>query len=273
MMTRRLVHILVACLMAGVAAPSAAQDSLPGPPEIRSSGTARRTVPPDWATVTLQYSVSDSTPGAAMHRLSVRTDAVRRVLQALGVSADSMIVGGSRPWWSGRMETISSSRCVTLPDRPAPCVNVTDTSYRARENIEIRIHAIHLVRSVIDSALAMGISEIPSVRFAATSVTPWEDEALREATRRARERAEILAHESGGSLGSLIWLRIDPERSPETPADGVTATVPFISRGVVPRPFVEMMAVPLPREKEMAAVTIEVEVTVSGIWRFKPGPR
>jgi uncharacterized protein YggE len=132
------------------------------------------------------------------------------------------------------MERISSSRCVSLPDRPAPCVNVTDTSYRARENIELRIHDIHLVRSVIDSALAMGIMEIPSVRFAATRVAEWEDEALREATQRARERAEILARESGGRLGSMIWLRIERETGP---------------------------------------VTIEVVVTVSGIWRFEPGPR
>lgn len=181
MMMRRLVHLLVAGLWAGAAAPSAAQDSLPGVPEIRASATARRTVRPDWAMVTLQYSESDSTPGAAMRRLSVRTDAVREVIQPLGVSGDSVIVGGGGPWWRGRMEIVSSSRCVTLPDRPAPCVNVTDTSYRARGSTEIRIHVIHLVRSVIDSVLAMGISDIPSVRFAATRVAVWEDEALREA--------------------------------------------------------------------------------------------
>lgn len=273
MMTRRLVHLpsLWLVLLAGGHSSVFAQDSLRGAPEIRATATVRRTVPPDWAMVTLQYSESDSTPGAAMSRLSARTDRVRKVVQALGISTDSVIVGSSRSWWRGRMETVPSSRCVTLPNRPTPCVNVPDTTHRAWERIEIRIHAIHLVGPVIDSALAMGISVIPSVRFAATGMAVWEDEALREATRRVKERAEILAHESGGRLGPLIWLRLDPERSaPEPAGSGLTVTVPALPRGVVPRPY-GMVSVSPARQEEPSSPAIEITVTVSGMWWLLPG--
>lgn len=272
MMTRRLVHLVVACLMVGVAGPSEGQDSIPDVPEIRTSGTARRTVRPDWATVTLQFHETDSTPAATMRRLSRRTATVHRALRDLGIPPDSLVIGSRRTWWRGRIETLPFTRCVTLPDRPSPCVSVADTNYRIRESVEVRIHDIGLVGQVIDTAFAQGITEIMPVRFAASDLTTPEDEALREATRRAREKAEIIAAESGGSLGGVIWLGTEPERPPvKEPSGGVTITFPttaseFVTTATAIRGGRGAAGT------EITAPSVVVTVTVYGRWRLEPSP-
>jgi hypothetical protein len=54
-------------------------------PEVRTSGTAQRTVDPDLATVSVQFSATGATPAEAGGHLAARADSLRRALATLGI--------------------------------------------------------------------------------------------------------------------------------------------------------------------------------------------
>lgn len=206
------IHALSGLAALTVAAPAAArqnpqqQDAVP---EVRTAASAQRTVRPDLATLTLSFTANGDTPLAAGRALAARTDSLRRALGSLGIPADSLINASRWYWWRGRMEVVPGQHCVPLPQPPRygpACQTVYDTTYRAHERIEVRIHDMDRVGAVIDSALAHRITDISSVQFSATDTHEAEEEALKEATVRARQQAEAIAAASGGELGKTLSL-------------------------------------------------------------------
>jgi uncharacterized protein YggE len=83
---------------------------------------------------------------------------------------------------------------------------VQDTLYRAHDAIQVRIRDLGKVGAVLDTAMAHGITEVSGVQFSATDVTTAQEEALREATTRARRQAEAIAAASGAQLGRILSL-------------------------------------------------------------------
>jgi hypothetical protein len=86
------------------------------------------------------------------------------------------------------------------------CNPVRDTTYRGHDAIEVRIRDLSTVGAVLDTATGRGITDISGVQFAATDVSTSQDEALREATVRARRQAEAIAAASGLQLGRVLSL-------------------------------------------------------------------
>lgn len=247
----KLLLITLTVVGASVRAQSVPSDTA----EIRTAATGRRSVRPDLATVTLQFHAVDSTPRRAGERLAGRADSVRRTLVALGIPRDSLLTGSHWYWWPGRLEVVPRSRCVPAADPRMGCVQVVDTTYRARESIEVRIRDIAKVGAVIDAALAHGITELSPIRFSATDVRAAHADALREATLRAREQAEVIATAGGGRVGRVISL--------STEADYVD---PYRGLGQI---VVTGDSQGAPGT-EITAPGVTVAVTVYGRWRFVP---
>ncbi len=224
--------------------------------EVRTAASAQRSVPPDLATVTLRFAADGTTPGAAGARLAMRADSLRRALLSIGIPRDSVVTGSHWGWWNGRLEIHPSQRCQPRADNRG-CDTVFDTTYRARETIEVRIRDMSKVGAVIDTALARNITDISDVRFLATDPGAAQEAALREATQRARRQAEAIAAASGGQLGRVLSLSTESEfsgRSYGIEAVIVRGTGEATTGTVITRPSVPVM------------------MTVHGRWQLSPRP-
>lgn len=183
-------------------------------PQIRASGTARRGVRPELATLTLSFTAAGPTPGAAGRAVALRADSLRRALSAAGIPHDSLLTGSRWYWWRGRIEQTVAQRQVPRQPTATPgptMVWITDTTYRASDAIEVHVRDLTRVGAVIDSALAHGITEITPVRFSAAASPALQDELTREATAGALRQAETLAAASHTRLGRLLSLSTQPE--------------------------------------------------------------
>jgi uncharacterized protein YggE len=186
-------------------------------PEVRTSATAERGVPPDLATVTLQFSAQGGTPSEAGRRLAAKADSLRRALAKLGIPHDSLVNRNRWYWWRGRIETVPLPVRYVQRQTPTSLYSepVQDTAYRAHDAIEVRIRDLSKVGAVLDAVMSRGVTDIAPVQFTATKVTGAQLEALREATVRARGQAQAMAEASGMRLGAVLSLSTQPDYSYE----------------------------------------------------------
>lgn len=255
---------LVAGALAIIAAraPAQARPDRPETPEIRTAATVQRSVAPDLATVTLQFTADGTTPGQAGSRLAAKADGLRRALGTLGLSRDSLVNRSHWWWWSGRIEILPGPERCVVRSTPKPggpmCDPVRDTTYRAHDAIEVRIRDLSTVGAVLDTATRRAITDISSVQFSATDVTATQEEALREATVRARRQAEAIAAASSLQLGRVLSLSTQSDdgeryRLYDFPGVGVSGAAEAVgerSPTVVVRP------------------SVPVSVTVYGRWEL-----
>lgn len=242
-----------AAAMSGGATPSWAQEPSSEAPEIRTSATAVRKVRPDGASLTLRFWVVDSTPARAGARLAARADSIRRALAALGIPRDSLLTGSTWYWWPERIEVLPQRNCYPPPQPGPGCIEVFDTTYRARDAIEVRIHDLSKVGAVIDAALALRITEISSIRFEARDVRQARLAALNEAAQAAREQAEALAAAGNLQLGRTILLTTGADYSSRMSVQGVVQTMSSDGIG----------------RTEITFPSIDVSMTVSGRWEVR----
>lgn len=249
----------VAVLLAGAPGlPQQSADSIRAP-EVRTSGTAQRTVDPDLATVSVQFSAMGATPAEAGGHLAARADSLRRALATLGIPGDSLVNRGRWYWWGNRVEIIQRTKCVprTAPRPGDPwCDQVPDTNYRANDRVEIRIHDLKRVGAVMDTLLGRGLTDISEIQFSAGDITAARDQAVRLATAQARAQAEAVAASSGMQLGRVLLLTTQPDYPDQSAIlDGVSIRGASATSGtVVMRP------------------SISVSVTVYGRWELIPKP-
>lgn len=264
MRLRRIVGLttVMVLLAAQRPCPLAAQDAEPAAqaPEVRTQATARRGIRPNLATLTVQLSALGASPREAGGRVGARADSVRRAVQALGVPRDSVWTSNAMGWyWQGRVDVVAGQQ---VWHNPPPGVAgksyvTQDTAYRARDVLEIRISDLRKVGPVIDTLLALGITEMTGPRFLATTTAEAREAALREATRLARQQAETMAEASGMRLGSLLTLNSAPDYGEEFGLVGATAGGSALqARGGPPTGVVEP--------------TVQVSVTVIGRWKVVP---
>src|SRR5260370_18212776 len=168
---------LVAGALAIIAAraPAQARPDRPETPEIRTAATVQRSVAPDLATVTLQFTADGTTPGQAGSRLAAKADGLRRALGTLGLSRDSLVNRSHWGWWSGRIGILPGpERCVvrSTPKPGGPISDpVRDTTYRAHDGIEGRIRDLSTVAAVLDTPPRRAITDISRSQFSANDRT------------------------------------------------------------------------------------------------------
>lgn len=181
-------------------------------PQVRTAATAERSVQADLAIVTLHFFAEDSTPGAAGRKLAAKTDRLRRALGTIGIPRDSLVNRSRWYWWRGRIEAVPQPVRYVQRDTPTRrySESVQDTIYRAHETIEVRIRDLDKVGAVLDTAMGRGITQISDVQFSRTNVTAAQEDALREATMRARHQADAIATASGMALGPVLSLSSQP---------------------------------------------------------------
>jgi len=185
---------------------SQARPGRPVQPEVRTAASAERGVPPDLATLTIQLTGQGATPSEAGRLLAGKAAGVRRALAALGIPRDSLVNRSRWYWWRGRIETVPQPVRYVQRQTPTRLYSepVQDTVYRAHDAMEIRIRDLSKLGAVLDTLMGLGLTDISQVQFSATNVTAAQQQALREATVRARGQAEAMAAASGMSLGPIL---------------------------------------------------------------------
>jgi uncharacterized protein len=214
MKIRGLPRLAALCAAALVIAPDAAPAQVPGPDsahsQVRTVATAVRHVPPNLAIVKLTFTAEGRSTREAGKHLAARADSLRRALVAIGIPRDSLATASDWYWWGGRVEVVvSNGRFVQLPKPDSLgrlSYNLQDTLFRARDAIEVRVAQLNKVGTVIDSAMAHGVSDISSVQFQASDLSTARDQALREATVDAKRQAESIAASIGMGLGRALAM-------------------------------------------------------------------
>lgn len=252
-MNLSLVSIIVA---AALPSPRAQMPDSARVPIVQTSGTAKRSVAPDLATINIQYSaVGRSVPEAGSH-LAMKTDSLRRALASLGIPRDSTPNRGRWYWWGGRVQqVIGPSLCTDRPHPPTQagtCDWHNDTSYRASDGLEIRVHDLTRLGAVMDTLLGRGITDISPIQFVAGDGSAARLDALREATLAARAQAEAVASAGGLALGRVISF--------STQAPDYSWPEAFVTTG----------AIATPRDAGTVIVrpSVTVDVTVYAKWEL-----
>lgn len=243
MYSRCVLWVLLAGSARGV---SAQQGSSPPPvtSEISTSAAATLTLPPNLATISIEFTARGRSPRDAGRAAAERATAIRRALIAIGIPKDSLPTGERWGWWGNRVDM--------QVDRTG-----RDTSYVSTDVMTARIRDLTLVGRAIDTALVERAQLISNVQFAATDPERETVMALRSATQRASARAEAIAEAAGGTLGRTIELTTE-RRGGYRDYEGYS----FDLRGA----GVEGGAV----STTVVAPQITVTVTVYGRWEFRP---
>lgn len=235
-------------VLALVAAPLAAQEAVGGMkmdvvPVLTVSGSGQARVTPDEATVRLGVTAQAPTARAAQEQVNRVANAVLEAVRKLGVKAEDIQTSdlSLNPVYSqGRGQENQEPRI---------------TGYQASNVVSIRLEDLTKVGPVIDAGLAAGANRLEGVFFGLRKDEAARAEALTDAVREARSKAEALARALRVRLVEIV----------EVAEGGVTISPP-------PTPFRGrvMAEMAMDASTPVSAGQVGVEASVTVRWRIAP---
>jgi uncharacterized protein len=196
-------------LYAGLAAAqhpqqASAPASAPAPPtvaQVRTTGTAVRSLPPDLAIATFELSSRGPSLNEAARAAASTGEAIRRAVVKAGVPGDSVLGRGSVSYvWD---------QATQMEVKPNSELKRYDTTFVFRDIVVVRIRDLKRVAAVLDGALAAGAQKLTSLQFSSSRIHQAGQEAITEASRQARQNAELMALAAGGKVGRPLELTTD----------------------------------------------------------------
>ena len=189
------IHLLLSVLLFGSALPAAAQmPGPPGPPVIVTTGEAVVKQAPDRAWVTI---AAESRARTAQEAQRLNTDAMTAVIEkikASGAAADAVQTTGYN----------------LQPEFDYANGKQTLRGYVARNQVQVRVDALPKTGEVIAAAVGTGATNVSGVRFDLKDRDSVERQALTQAVRDARRRADAAAAGAGVQIERVI--RIEEQR-------------------------------------------------------------
>jgi uncharacterized protein len=198
-----LKRLTIAAVLTLLALPLAAQDPRPpaagGPamdvvPVLTVSGSGNARVAPDEATVRLGVVAQAPTARAAQDQVNKVANAVLDAILKQGIKAEDIQTSG-----------LSLSPLYSQNNRPgaesqAPRI----TGYQANNTVTVRVDDLTKVGPVIDAGLSAGANTLDGVEFGLRNDEAARGQALADAARAARAKAETLAKALGLRLGEIL---------------------------------------------------------------------
>ncbi|MDB6133852.1 MAG: hypothetical protein JWM59_2095 [Verrucomicrobiales bacterium] len=166
------------------------------PPSISVSGTSEVKVMPDLIDVGLEVEALDSSLETAHGLNELRVAGVLKLLKDLGVEEKDVRTDLVRIEPNYK----DGNRSQAEPGR-----------FRVRRSVSCTLHDMKLLPPVLRGVIGQGVTQAPDIGFRSSGLRKYQDQALVEAVRAAREKAALLAGELGGRPGRT--LRIS-ERAP-----------------------------------------------------------
>jgi len=140
---------------------------------------------PDMANATFGISTYAATAAVAVSNNNVRYERLAKALNALGIAQDDV-------------QTTSFNISYNPPPRPpeTPQQGVR-YGYFVSRSVNVTVHAVSAVGTVVDAAVDAGVTDVNGVSFAIGDSSAQFALALRDAVRSARASAQALAQASG----------------------------------------------------------------------------
>jgi uncharacterized protein len=227
-----LLVILVATLVSGLQAQQSPTNPSPPLPQVRTTATATRSIPPELAVATFEFSGRGPTLNDAAVAASAIGKAIRRALTKAGVSDDSILGRGS--------VTYAWDQATSIDIKQNSEFRRYDTTFVFNDRIVARIRDLRRVEPALDAALAAGAQKLTSLQFSSSRVQKLAQEALSEATREARRNAELMAEGAGGKLGRPLELTTEKASSENSfydlRATNVSTGASTVTRGLTAAP-------------------------------------
>ncbi|MBD2780018.1 oxidative stress defense protein [Xenorhabdus sp. 42] len=186
--------LVLAAMMAlgSLSATTASAAELPSVPHISTSGNAIIKAAPDMAT--LMINVSETQKSAA--------DAKKKVDERVAKYFDFLKNNGIEK------KDIDAANLRTQPeyqyDQKTGKSNIT--GYRASRSVEVKVHKLDQLNTLLDGALKAGLNEINSVQFSVENPQRYRDEARQKAIENAIQQATALAKGFSGKLGPVYSI-------------------------------------------------------------------
>lgn len=180
-------------LVLALAAPVAAQQP-PAPPVIVTTGEGIVKQAPDRAWVSIAAESRARTPQEAQRLNTDAMTAVVERIKASGIAADAIQTTGYN----------------LQPEFDYVNGKQTLRGYVARNQVQVRVDALAKTGDVIAAAVATGATNVSGVRFDLKNRDAVEREALTQAVRDARRRADAAAAGAGVQIERVI--RIEEQR-------------------------------------------------------------
>jgi uncharacterized protein len=178
------------CVISMMAVPALAQQTWPPPPMpvIVTTGEAVVKKAPDRAWVTIG---AESRARTAQDAQRMNTDAMTAVIEkikAAGIPADAVQTTGYN----------------LQPEFDYANGKQTLRGYVARNQVQVRVDALATTGDIIAAAVSTGATNVSGVRFDLKDRDGVEREALRQAVRNARQRADAAASGAGLAIERII---------------------------------------------------------------------
>jgi uncharacterized protein len=248
---RRGIVLLFAIASARAEAQQPTSGPASQPSQIRTSATATRSVAPDLAIGTFEFSARGRTAGEAARAAGNTRNAIRKALTKAGVPEDSILT----PAFDSRR----GEENITLDVKPNAEFRTYDTTYTYRDRLVARMRDLQRLGPALDAALAAGAQKITSLQFSTSRSDKVRQEALSEASRQVRRNAELMAEAAGGKLGRLLDLSTDTDRYPDALYEARAANLVVDGSSQI--------------GTTIKPTNIETQVSVYGRWEFVPVPK
>jgi len=163
---------------------------------IRVSGSGEVRVTPDVAHIDFSVETTGATARAVGEDNARRMDAVIRALTGAGVARTDIRTSGYTlfPVYAQQER----------PPRQDPVQEPRIVGYRASNTVTVRTRDVARVGALIDAALGAGANRMQSLRFSVHDAEAAQNEAIRDASVRARRSAEAMAAALGIRLGEVM---------------------------------------------------------------------
>ena len=196
--------VLVAGLVVGFAAnalagdPDSTGNSAPTPARtITVTSTASVGTAPDEAVIEFGMRTEGVDSGAAYDANGEKSDSVLAALLNAGVTKDDV-------------ETLNQNVDRQTKDRGT---STERTVYVASTQISVTVHDLKTVSAVISAAADAGVDSVHGLRFQVGDQTAARQNALADAVRGARRKAEAIAAAAGTSVSGVVQVREESSNS------------------------------------------------------------
>lgn len=183
--------LLIAALAVGFTGSALAAAPADTDAQIHVSGTATRSVAPNYAILRLGITSEASTVGAAKTTNDrVMSDLIAR-LANVGITKNNI--------QTSYFSVSPKNDYSTTRDRSANSV----VGYTVFNSVAVRINDLSKISQVIDNAVAAGANNIQSLSFEADVDQALNDQLTAEAVKNGRHQAEVIAGALGQQLGGI----------------------------------------------------------------------
>jgi uncharacterized protein YggE len=182
---------LAAALVAATlfAAPALAEADFPS--AISVTGEAQVSAPPDLAQLDAGVASDGKTAREAAEANNAAMSKVLAALKGAGLE--------DKDYQTSQL----SLQPQYAPNRPGPSPIV---GYRASNRVNIKLHDVAKVASVIDTLVTAGANDVGNINFTVTQASKLLDDAREKAIADARRKAEIYAKAAGVTLGAPLSI-------------------------------------------------------------------